>query len=336
MFIQAKKKREELRLPILHYIVADDWMDKLGPKAFTAWLKFHTWVNRQDEQINDISKAKIPMSLEKVAEKLEVGISTLRRMLIPLWEYGLIDLVEYEDSERRTTKPINIIPYDYPQNNKELETRPLEKCRDWKKDYNTEASFYGKKGGRPKAENDRENDPFKNERVDPSKNETVHPFKNETVTLSKMKPNNYSNNSINYSNNSINHDSNTLLMDEEETPVKERKLYISLVSKNIDSFVAKSIIELADKNKIHLYDYEVDEQLKQMYFETEVEGKTITDYPYYFLNGIVMQRQQRKTKKHRKDLEQIQELRLKKQQKLESQQGDSYVRKVPFYNWLEE
>lgn len=115
MFTQAKKKREELRLPILHYTVADDWMGKLGQAAFVAWLKFHTWVNRQDEKIDDMSRARIPMSMEKVAAKLGMSKTTLYRSIIPiLWEYGLIDLIEYEDSSRKAQKPVNIIPYDYP------------------------------------------------------------------------------------------------------------------------------------------------------------------------------------------------------------------------------
>jgi predicted transcriptional regulator len=314
MFIKAKKKREELRLPILHYIVADDWMDKLGPKAFTAWLKFHTWVNRQDERIDDISQAKIPMSMDKVAEKLGMNKSTLYRNIIPvLWEYGLIDLVEYDGSNRKTQKPVNIIPYDYPQNDKSLETKPLEKCRDWIKDYNTIATFYARKR---KEKVDIE------PKIDGCKNATVDGCKNERVTRSKMQPNNYSNNSIN--------DSNNLLMDEEEKPLEETKLYQFLIERNIDSLVAKSMIELTKQNEIDLYAYEVTEQLKQMYYETVVEGKVITDYPVYFLNGIIMQRQQRKTKKQHKDLERIQAERMKKklQQPPETQK--------PIYKWLED
>ena len=50
------------------------------------------------------------------------------------------------------------------------------------------------------------------------------------------------------------------------------------------------MIELTKQNEIDLYAYEVTEQLKQMYYETAVEGKVIIDYPIYFLNGIIMQR----------------------------------------------
>ncbi|WP_260288376.1 hypothetical protein [Peribacillus aracenensis] len=317
MFIKAKKKREELLLPILHYVVADDWIDKLGPKAFTSWLKFHTWVNRADEKINDISQAKIPMSIEKVAEKLEMSKSTLYRTIIPvLWEYGLIDLVEYENSKRKTQKPINIIPYDYPQNNKELETRPLEKCRDWKMDYNTTASFFARQGGR-KLE--------KSIKVDGCENATVDCCENATVTVAKLQPNNVLNNLIN-------HKSNTLLMDEEEgLDYKDKILFKSLISKDIDAYIAKTIVTLSEDNDLFLYEYEVVEQYKQMYLEINLEGKEIIDYPKYFLNGIIMQRQQRKTKKHQRDLKRLYEEKYKRQNK-ESER----IKSFPMYNWLEE
>ncbi|WMX58512.1 hypothetical protein [Peribacillus sp. R9-11] len=332
MFIKAKKKREELLLPILHYVVADDWIDKLGPKAFTSWLKFHTWVNRADEKINDISQAKIPMSIEKVAEKLEMNKSTLYRTIIPvLWEYGLIDLVEYEDSKRKTQKPINIIPYDYPQNNKELETSPLEKCRDWKMNYNTTASFFARQGGR-KLEKSIKIDGCKNTTVDGCENATVDGCENATVTVAKMQPINVLNNFNNVSNNYINHESNTLLMDEEEgLDYTDRILYKSLIYKDIDAFIAKTIVILSEENELFLYEYEVVEQYKQMYLEMQLEGKEIIDYPKYFLNGIIMQRQQRKTKKHQRDLKRILEEKNKRQNK-----KTEPSKPVPFYNWLED
>lgn len=64
--------------------------------------------------------------------------------------------------------------------------------------------------------------------------------------------------------------------------------------------------------------------------EIEIEGKIITDYPRYFINGIVMQRQQRKTNKQRKDLEKIQMERSKRKKELKSE-----IDLDPMYNWLE-
>ncbi|TRZ39375.1 hypothetical protein CEQ21_07380 (plasmid) [Niallia circulans] len=304
MFIQAKKKREELRLPILHYIVVDDWIPKLGYKTFGYWLTFHTWVNRSDEKIDDIAMAKIPMSMEKVAEKLGMNKSTLYRNVIPvLWEYGLIDLVEYEDSARKSQKPVNIIPYDYPQNNKELETKPLEKCRDWKLDYNTSAAFFGRKGGR-KLEVLPINNGCENATVDGCENATVDGCENATVTVAEMQPNNVSNNSNNVSNNLINHDTNNLLMDEEEQPFNRENLYNLLINFKIDPVVAKAIVSLSEKNNISVYGYEVKDQVKQMIYEIEVENKNIENYPFYFLNGIVMKREQRKSAHILKSLKQ--------------------------------
>ena len=61
-FTKAKKKREELQLPILHFIVADDWIDKLGMDAFRAWLKMYTWCDRTDVTS---TQHKVPRSLSK-------------------------------------------------------------------------------------------------------------------------------------------------------------------------------------------------------------------------------------------------------------------------------
>ena len=333
MFIQAKKKREELRLPQLHFVVADDWIPKLG-KAFNAWLQFHTWVDRQDQNIDDISKAKIPMTMAKVAEKLKMDKSTLYRKIIPvLWEFGLIDLIEFSDSNRSSQKPINIIPYEYPQNRIELATKPLEKCRDWKEDYNTQATFYGRQGGRKVNKNidiKAFTDGCKNATVDGCENATVDGCENATVTVAKMQPNNYSNNSINVSNNFLNHDSNNLLMDdEEENPLSEENLLHSLINKQIDPLVAREITEIAKSNEIYIYESEIKEQLRNMYYEINVEGKKITNYPMYFLNGIVMQRQQRKTIRQMKKLKRIESEKYKQQYPESSQIQNPPI----YYDW---
>lgn len=318
MFIKAKKKREELLLPIQHYIVADDWLDKLGDRAFTSWLRFITWCDRKDDnREND----KIPYSIEKVAERLGVTKPTLyNKVIIPLWEYGFIDLIEYEDSTRKTQKPMNIIVYPFPQNNKDLETRPLEKCRDWKKDYNSQAQIFANRRGKKKEKIVEK--PVKTYKLNRKNNFmvqgknffTVHRKNNFTVTVKKFLPINETNNSFfNVLNNSLINDSNTLLMDEEGTLFQDSKLYNLLIDFKVDPLVSKNIVELANENKILFYDYEVKEQLKQMYFERELEGKKIINFPFYFLNGIVMQRQQRKGEKLNQDLTLIQREKAKKQ-----------------------
>lgn len=207
---QGKKKRNELELPTMHFIVADDWLDKLGP-SFNVWLKLHTFVDRTDGQRE---YDRVPMSLENLYEKrLKMSKSKFYRIIKPLWEYGLIDIIEYEKSARESQKPKNIIVYEYPLHIVERKYMPLEKLRDWSKDYDSTSKDFGKTGGRPKnvipivavkKQKYRLNKVhgFKNETVTyyRFKNETVDGFKNETVTVSKMKPNNV----LNYSNNSSN------------------------------------------------------------------------------------------------------------------------------------
>lgn len=215
-FQKGKKKREELELPRLRFIVADQWIDAIGEKAFCAWLKFHTWVDRTDA---NREYDKIPYTLEDVAEKLGMSKSTLYRVVIkPLWEHYLIDLMEYEESERKGQKPVNIIVYESPMNKHETEIKPLEKLRDWSKDYGSSAQIFGRKGGRPKKADNVDveseldelfgdeptgntnecSDRFKIETAGEGadhrfKNKTVYRFKNETVTVSKIKPNNLPN-----------------------------------------------------------------------------------------------------------------------------------------------
>lgn len=204
-FIQSgKKAREELYLPPLRFVVTDNWVDVLGHDAFIAWLKFHTWVDRRDEnREND----RVPYSLEDVWTKLGMKKKKFyEKIARPLWEYGLIDIVEYEESNRKSQKPKNIIVYTSPANTHETETKPLEKLRDWSKDYGSISQFYGKKGGRPK----KDDHGFQMETVekDGFQTETVHGFQMETVTVSKRKPNNVSNISNNVSNNLTNAENN--------------------------------------------------------------------------------------------------------------------------------
>ncbi|MGM2833619.1 hypothetical protein ACS2TZ_33280, partial [Bacillus cereus group sp. Bce025] len=77
-FQKAKKKtRNELQLPILHFVCMDDWIEKLGDKAFTAWLKFYTWCNREeDANGNRPEDDVIPSSLTKIQKRLGVGKDT--------------------------------------------------------------------------------------------------------------------------------------------------------------------------------------------------------------------------------------------------------------------
>ncbi|RKD26484.1 hypothetical protein BEP19_16735 [Ammoniphilus oxalaticus] len=150
-FVSGRKKtRGELRLPQLHFIVLDDWQDKIGKDAIWAWLQFYTWADRsQSEREHDV----IPNSMNKIQKKLGVGKGTFYNKIIrPLWNHGLIDLQEIELKSKGGHNPVNIIVYEYPQNDPALATRPIKPIRDYDKDYKTETRKTALKGGRPKKE----------------------------------------------------------------------------------------------------------------------------------------------------------------------------------------
>ena len=50
----------------------------------------------------------IPYTLESVFEKLGVSQTTFYRKIKVLWECGLIEIVEFGRSERKSQKPKNI------------------------------------------------------------------------------------------------------------------------------------------------------------------------------------------------------------------------------------
>lgn len=130
-FSQKNEKRHRLRLPQLHYVACDDWIDKLGERALCAWLRFITWADRSAE---DRENDTIPNSLGGIAKKLGVSLPTFYKHVIrPLWDYKLIDLQEYEMGKNNTC--LNIVIYSYPQDDETLMTKPLEKVRDYESEY---------------------------------------------------------------------------------------------------------------------------------------------------------------------------------------------------------
>ncbi|WP_312498215.1 hypothetical protein [Bacillus luti] len=198
-FKKAKKKtRNELQLPILHFVCMDDWIEKLGDKAFTAWLKFYTWCNREeDENGNRPNDDVIPSSLTKVQKRLGVGKDTFyNKILKPLWNHGLIDVFEYKSEGWKGQGNVNIIVYEYPQNEYALSTKPLEKIRDYDTDYTSQAKIFAKLGGRPKKTGEVPGSEI--EQGDGSEIEQGV-FSNGTGPRSEIEPNNVSNNLSNVS-----------------------------------------------------------------------------------------------------------------------------------------
>ncbi len=136
-FISGRKKtRGELRLPQLHFVACDDWMKKLGKDAFCAWLEFYTWADRSH---SDREADAIPNSMNSIVKKLGIGKGKFYNKIIrPLWNYGFIDLQDFEIEGNLKENPVNIIVYEYPQNDPTLATRPLIQIRDYDTEYKPE------------------------------------------------------------------------------------------------------------------------------------------------------------------------------------------------------
>src|SRR5690606_14819741 len=103
--------------------------------------------------INLWEQSKIPSSFRQLMKRLGVGNDTFYNKIIkPLWNVGLIDIEEFEDSKNTGQKPMNIIVYKYPQNNKSLSFAELKVVRNYDTDYSSTAKSFAIKGGRPKKE----------------------------------------------------------------------------------------------------------------------------------------------------------------------------------------
>lgn len=235
-FKKGSIPRAELELPSLHFVVVDQWIDEIGDKAFLAWLKMYSWCKRdeEDSEINHWEEARVPRSLKKLIKDLGVGRDTFyNKILKPLWNVGLIDIEEYEDSNNKGTKPINIIVYKYPQNNYSLSVKPLVKCRDYDTDYSSTSRTFAKKGGRPKKSSE-ENSDEGGSKIEPGYGEPQQGLKrgfqnrtpgvldensgeflDRTPESSEIEPNNIFN-SINNSLNSFNKNLNPNLREEKD------------------------------------------------------------------------------------------------------------------------
>lgn len=239
---EGKRKREDLYLPILHFPVADpfaatNWIDTLGEKAFCGWLKLHTLVNRSNiADTPGASAYNVPRSIESLASLLKISKSTLYRTILkPLWNFGLIDLIEWKEQVKLGQKSMNVLVYPYPQNDKNLENQPLIQVRNYETDYQSSARIFALQGGRPKnrifekAEIDNR---FKTETVDGNRIyrvnvDLINRFKNETVTVSKLKP-------INITNTRINNSKEIKVIDSIESEELLQKRVENQINKNID------------------------------------------------------------------------------------------------------
>ncbi|MDX1806658.1 MAG: hypothetical protein R3267_06510, partial [Paenisporosarcina sp.] len=175
-----------------------------------GWLKLLTLVDRKNiNEAHNTNTYTVPRSMESLAELLNMSKSTLYRSIIkPLWNFGLIDLVEWKGQQKLGTKCINVLVYPYPQNNKNLENQPLKQIRNYETDYNSTSRLFALNGGRPKTSTYKNVDldnRFKNETVGDTRVfrvnvDLINRFKSETPSVSKVKPINITNTHFNIPN----------------------------------------------------------------------------------------------------------------------------------------
>lgn len=208
-FKRGKVSRNELELPTLHFVVMDQWTDVIGERALFAWLKMYTWCKRDEvTDKNQWDEARIPTSFNQIIKKLGVGRATFyQHILRPLWNVGLIDIEEYNLSENKGSKPMNVVVYKYPQNNKSLAHEPITEVRNYDLDYESKERTFAKKGGRRKVLDGGGTQPVQG--GVPDENRGVYPTSTEGCT--QIEPNNSLNsinNPLNSNNNDLNSSSN--------------------------------------------------------------------------------------------------------------------------------
>lgn len=279
-FVQGKKKREELQLPILHFIAADDWIDKIGMDAFRAWLKFYTWCDRSDAR-KDPDNDVIPNSLNQIMKKLNVGKKKFYNAIIrPLWNYGFIDLSEYEESSVKGNKPVNIVVYEYPQNDISKKYEPLEKIRDYDNDYESNPRTFAKQGYARKKEKENEGSGGFIEEPGVVSQGNQGWFREETRDGFTGKHNNVSN-SITNDSNDITNDSNHH-QEEEELPHFDEYIKEHTLSPEEKEMMMTRVYERRDdiqaKNKTARYRY-YDSVLQTIRESIRLKNQARVNYP---------------------------------------------------------
>src|SRR5699024_3223446 len=177
-----------------------------------------------------------PTSFKKIMERLGIGRKKFYNSVIrPLWNYGLIDIVEYTDSNNEGQKPMNIIVYEYPQNDITKKYQPLETIRDYDEEYISNTRTYEKQEGRKR-----------NECSGGVNQGNRGRFHTETEGGFTQKPNNDSNSITNDSNN-ITNDSNLSIQKADiqkmNFPISIQKILNQNIDRLIDDNISLSDIE---------------------------------------------------------------------------------------------
>lgn len=350
---QGEEPRNQLELPTLHFIVTDQWTDLLSEKAIFAWLRMYSYGDRSN-LVNDSSlwnQSRVPYSLSTIRKRLKVGNDTFyNKILKPLWNVGLIDFEEYENSTNEGQKPLNVIVYKYPQNDKSLSYAPLKEIRDYEKDYHSYARTFAKKGGRPKKKDSSITEQGGSEREHPPVlKENTPPFPNRTGGRSIIEHNNSLNSITNIFNsltNNLNSITNNFNKDKGKKEEEENTLYKAcsenpiysalndfLSEKNVDLEIRKNIIQelmnrgiemFSIKNAMKQYKFMMDKLINE-----EVDSHN--NFAVFFVNGLEMKaKQSALSKKHQ--LEELERFEAMKKENEERQMKNMDI----YYNWLEE
>ena len=151
---ETKLSRNQLVLPKIHYAAVDpysegNWISRLGFQAFCAWLQLLTMVDRTTgmEKYNNLFT--VPLSIAEVTKRLGYTKTTFRKnVLIPLWNYGLIDVIQSDIKGKNGREVMNLVVYPYPFNDKELETVTFPEVapRNYATDYKSRAKTFGELG----------------------------------------------------------------------------------------------------------------------------------------------------------------------------------------------
>ena len=103
----------------LHPTALNDWLPKLGDKAFLAWLQLQSW---KIEHTSPDHPHLLRLSLNKIIKKLQVGKTTFYEKIIPpLLRYGFIQIRTSPEDEREH----HLLIFASPQNHPEKATLPL-------------------------------------------------------------------------------------------------------------------------------------------------------------------------------------------------------------------
>ncbi|MEK5217750.1 hypothetical protein [Psychrobacillus sp. FSL H8-0487] len=135
----GKQNKNEIQLPILYFVAVNQWIEIIGDTAFLSWLKLYTWTKQEDTFYNSkefTDLYTLTYSFSVIAKKLGIANETLQnKVLIPLWNVGLIDIIEKDNTQKLNDKEVLIIVYRYPKNKLENSFKPIEIFRNYEKDY---------------------------------------------------------------------------------------------------------------------------------------------------------------------------------------------------------